>query len=416
MILAVVLLLVGFSIQLRRERASVTSRVDSPPVVAPSPIVGSDVGGVTSQSRTTAPPEPFSAVAAPNVPPAPAPYDLHGPSPDLLELDAVITRQLPPGQVEALSEWVSGGGGERWLLTRWEGWYHDVGVADELLAACGAEWTGVRAGRLQSAHLDDDRTLQVSFLEGGRVVGTLRLHWLAPRANGGRQDTLHPPRVAIIIDDMGMNVDIARRLADIPAALTFSVFPFASRSVETAALLRERRRYVMLHLPMEPHGYPEIDPGPGALLVDMTDVRCVQLLDSALEAFPGIAGINNHMGSRLTEDEHKMTLVMRFLAARSRPHFFVDSRTSAASVAYETACREHVAALQRDVFLDNIRDPQYITAQLEKLLAIAGLRRTAVGIGHPYPETVAALARLPELCERAGVEVVPVNELLPAAE
>jgi hypothetical protein len=393
----VLVLLLGFGIQLQRERDAVP-----PPA---SPVAGPATGGVSGTSRPAVPP--------PAVPVGSLSHDLHGPAPELFELDAVISRELPPGQVEARSEWVFRAG-ERWCLTRWEGWYQDVDVADALLKACGSHWRDARAGRVLAAHFDDDRTLQVTFLEQERMVGALRLHWLAPRApEDGRDIVTPPPRVAIIIDDMGMDVDIARRFADIPAALTFSVFPFAAHSAETAALLRRRERFVMLHMPMEPHGYPEIDPGPGALLVAMSDVRCIQLLAAALAAFPDITGMNNHMGSCLTEDRHKMTLVMRFLAAQTTPVFFVDSRTSAASVAYETACREHVPALQRDVFLDNIKDSQYITAQLEKLLAIAGRRRTAVGIGHPYPETVAALSRLPELCARSGVKVVPVNELLP---
>jgi hypothetical protein len=197
------------------------------------------------------------------------------------------------------------------------------------------------------------------------------------------------PRVAIIIDDLGYDRGVARGFLELDFPLSISVLPLAPR---TRVILEEARRQrvdVMLHLPMEPKGYPEMDPGPGALLQCMSESEIRSVVTGHLARVAEAEGVNNHMGSRLTESRDKMTAVMEVL--RERGLFFVDSKTSPKSVAFAVARDMGVPAAKRNVFLDNEPTHEYITIQMEHLLNTARHRGRAVGIAHPFPETLGFL-------------------------
>ena len=246
------------------------------------------------------------------------------------------------------------------------------------------------------------------LISGDRVVLIAELTSLRPppvlMEQGGR------PQIAIIIDDMGRSLKVARELAALDLPLTFAVFPHLPASRRVAELLVRQSHDVMLHLPMEPRNWPRMDPGPGALFCRMSEDEFCRVLDADLKAVPGIVGVNNHMGSRLTEDREKMKLVMRALAGTGL--FFIDSRTINDTVAGREAAAAGIPVLQRDVFLDNRPEVKAILEQVGVLIAVARSRGYAVGIGHPYPETVAALGKVASLAEAAGVELVPVRELV----
>ncbi|HDS15606.1 MAG TPA: divergent polysaccharide deacetylase family protein [Proteobacteria bacterium] len=220
---------------------------------------------------------------------------------------------------------------------------------------------------------------------------------------------LRRPRLAIVIDDLGLSLSSAAEFAAISLPLTFAVLPRLENSKRVAGYLQERRCDMILHLPMEPRDYPDVDPGPGALLCAMDEKQMRSTLLENLASVPGIIGVNNHMGSRLTANPVKMRMVMRVL--RDRELFFLDSLTIAGSCAYEEARAAGIPALRRDVFLDNLRDEQHILLQLRTLLTVAAIRGTAIGIGHPYAETAAALKKFHRMAEQAGVEIVALRRL-----
>ncbi len=223
-----------------------------------------------------------------------------------------------------------------------------------------------------------------------------------------------PPRVAIVFDDLGRDLAAADRLLATGEAITFSVLPFLPHSQETAERVHAAGEGVLLHLPMEPQAYPRLRPGRGGLLVAMDEATLRGQLDEDLAAVPFIDGVNNHMGSRLTEEATPMAVVMEALAARHL--FFLDSRTTPHSVAVEAAERAGVPWLVRDLFLDNDQHPEAIAAQFDKLIDLALTRGHAIAIGHPHPATLDALeAALPRLHE-AGIAVVPLADLLPRGE
>ncbi len=218
------------------------------------------------------------------------------------------------------------------------------------------------------------------------------------------------PRVAILIDDLGSDSAAAERIARWPYAVAGAVLPGLPASARTARLLEEAGKEVLLHLPMEPRGYPDVRPGPGVVLRSQSTEEIVRTLQSDLESVPGAVGVNNHMGSAATADPRVMQAVAQVLARRGL--FFVDSRTTDATVAREVVRQEHVPAVSRRVFLDDRATPEAIEWSLAELAARARSEGSALALGHPYPATLDVLEReLPGLASR-GVRLVRVSELV----
>lgn len=217
-------------------------------------------------------------------------------------------------------------------------------------------------------------------------------------------------RMTIIMDDLGRDLATAQMLARIDLLVTFAILPNAPAATEVAEFAHRHGREVLLHLPMEPENYPAADPGPEALWLETPEVEVRTLLAGYFSRVPHAVGGNNHMGSRFTANREAMGRVLAVL--RERGVFFVDSVTSAESVAFAEAGRYGVPALRRDVFLDNEAQVEAIRAQLRKLADLAAHRGTAVGICHPHAATLEALRReAPEL-KRRRIEVVPASQLL----
>jgi polysaccharide deacetylase 2 family uncharacterized protein YibQ len=223
---------------------------------------------------------------------------------------------------------------------------------------------------------------------------------------------LQPPmaRVAIVIDDMGWDLPMTQALLALDVPLSFAIIPQSPYQSETVEAVQQYGRDILLHLPMEPHGYPKVNPGKQALLSDMSSPELTAHLQGALQAMPMAVGVNNHMGSRLTENPQAMRVVMREL--QQRDLFFLDSRTSLRSQAYQVARAMGVRAGQRQVFLDHNVQPEQISHQLYQLINLAQKHGRAIGIGHPRVETLHALQRLLPALHAAGIEVVPVSHLI----
>lgn len=217
----------------------------------------------------------------------------------------------------------------------------------------------------------------------------------------------HGPRVTIIIDDIGYVKPVAERFIDFHLPLTLAVFPFSPHGRQIAEKARQKGLDVMLHLPMEPNEYPAVDPGQGALLTRMTPDQIIETLRANLDQIEGIKGVNNHMGSRLTADADKMNQV--FTVLKQQGLYFVDSRTTAASITYQAARLLQVPYAHRDVFLDNVQTHEAVRRQVNLLVETARKKGEAVGIGHPYPVTYEVLREmLPELTEK--VRLVTASE------
>ena len=217
------------------------------------------------------------------------------------------------------------------------------------------------------------------------------------------------PRIAIIIDDLGYDSDIALSFIQLDLLLSFSVLPSAPFTGLIVCEAKKEGCEILLHLPMEPKKYPSVNPGPGALLLSMDEEEIRRILDQDLKEIPGARGVNNHMGSSFTEDHDKMLVVLRELKKRNL--YFIDSRTSNSTVGFSLARKIGVLTAKRSVFLDNDLGPGAIRMQMERLLNMAKHTGAAIGIGHPYQET---LRILKEYCSILKTEyrLVPVSELV----
>lgn len=221
--------------------------------------------------------------------------------------------------------------------------------------------------------------------------------------------TVSKPRLAIIMDDLGRDLGSARTLLGIDLPVTFAILPGEAQAARVARLAHQQGREVLIHIPMEPRSYPVIDPGDDALLVEQGPEELRRRFQIYLQQVPHASGANNHMGSRFTE--HAEGLATVFAEMKQAGLFFVDSITSPKSVALAGARQSGLRAVGRDLFLDNVQDVERIAAEIRKLVAVAEKRGQAVGICHPYPQTMEALRREAPFL-RARVEVVPVSHLL----
>jgi len=219
------------------------------------------------------------------------------------------------------------------------------------------------------------------------------------------------PRVAIILDDVGYDRPLAEKFIGLNAGLTLSILPHSPHQQAIARMAHAQGVEIMLHLPMEPVEYPEITPGPGALLTSMSPDELLKRLEENLQAVPHVKGVNNHMGSKLTT--HSEQIYQVFSVLKRRGLYFIDSRTTEASVCQPSARLLQLPFAQRDVFLDHFQDPAFIRKQMRELVRLAKHKGEALGIAHPHPSTYAVLKEvLPEL--RQQVELVPASRLVRA--
>ncbi|MCF8468777.1 MAG: divergent polysaccharide deacetylase family protein [Sneathiella sp.] len=222
---------------------------------------------------------------------------------------------------------------------------------------------------------------------------------LAPPRNG-------KPMIAMIIDDVGLSQERVDELAELPALLTLAFLPYAPALQSKVDQVRSRGDEVMLHLPMEPTD-DHMDPGPDALLTELSDDEIRRRTIKNLDSFTGYVGVNNHMGSRFTANGKAMAIVMDIMAQRGL--LFLDSKTTAASTGYRLAVERGMPSAKRDVFIDNVIAEQAILLQLQKVERIAEHNGVAIAIGHPHPATIEALKKwLPEMKKR-GFLFVPVS-------
>jgi hypothetical protein len=236
---------------------------------------------------------------------------------------------------------------------------------------------------------------------------------LATDTTGARSETkvapLNTSKVVIVIDDFGPDAGIAQKFASLPFPVTISVLPFQAHSRDIAQMAHQAGREVILHLPMEPLDRGA-DPGRGALLLSMSGKQIRQSIEAALDTSPFFEGVNNHMGSRITQDVRIMKTLMSEL--KRRDLFFIDSMTTSDSVGWKMAQELSVPTLKRDIFLDDNPSQDAINAQIAKLVEIAKTQGMALAIGHPHAETLRSLQAAAARLGEEGIEPVTARSLI----
>lgn len=230
---------------------------------------------------------------------------------------------------------------------------------------------------------------------------TAQAHDAPPPASDAPPHKLY---LSLVIDDLGQTPQRDQRVLALPGPVALSILPDARFATQLANATHAAGKTVMLHLPMDPAS------GPYAWHPEQPLSELQARLDAALKVVPHAQGLNNHMGSRMTAQPVAMAWLMLRLQQDHR--FFIDSRTSAATVAATEAQKIGLASLSRDIFLDDDMRPEAVTTQFEAALKLARKQGSALMIGHPHPATLALLEReLPRLHDR-GFELIDVQQLI----
>ena len=216
--------------------------------------------------------------------------------------------------------------------------------------------------------------------------------------------------VAIVVDDMGSSLKEVQELVAIGQPLTFAIIPGLARSRSVAEYAHSHGRDVILHMPMQPQGYPNQRVEGNALLLDQSAEEIASRLQGYFREVPYIVGANNHMGSSFTEHEEQMGVVMA--ALKEKGLFFLDSRTSARSVGQAMAARAGIKSASRNIFLDNVQSVEAIRNELVSAARMAGKKGWVIAICHPHPATIQALRETMPLLSREGTVFVRVGELV----
>jgi polysaccharide deacetylase 2 family uncharacterized protein YibQ len=249
------------------------------------------------------------------------------------------------------------------------------------------------------------------YLHEGLPTHTIHIHVPSKSVSS----TSHPtptasgPRLAVILDDLGSDRAAADAVFGLSYPLTISVLPNHEHSIDIAEEAHRRGFGVMLHLPMESVGkeHPEAQ----ELRPGMTAEQVSAMVDEFLKNVPDVAGVNNHQGSEATADPALMSELMPVL--RDHKLFYVDSRTTAATVAFDTAQRDGVHSAFRNVpFLDDVAEVAAVRKQLELAIRGAHEKGEAIAIGHPHPATLQALREVLPHAREEGVQLVLASELV----
>jgi len=217
------------------------------------------------------------------------------------------------------------------------------------------------------------------------------------------------PRIAIIIDDVGMDRAHTQRAIALKGPVTLAFLAFAPDLANQTEAARADGHELLLHVPMEPVN-PTAGMGANALTTEQTDDEVLRRLRWDLDRFPDYVGINNQMGSKFTSEAEPMRVVMGELRARGL--LFVDSRTIATTVGAQAARDAGVPFAARDVFLDDESASADVPARLKQLEDLARRKGTAIAIGHPRDTTFAALQRWLPTLPAKGIVLVPVSAIV----
>ena len=235
---------------------------------------------------------------------------------------------------------------------------------------------------------------------------TEKPHWLK---NALPVNLSNKPKIAIVLDDMGVDQRRSRIATQLKGPLTLSYLTYARDLAHQTQQARTAGHELMLHVPMEPSS-SDVDPGPNVLLSGVPTSETIAALKWGLEQFSGFIGINNHMGSRFTSNLEGMRTVMQEL--KKRELVFLDSVTSGSTKGQIAANQIGVPFIARNIFLDHIDDINEIKNRLSDVKRLAKKQGYAIAIGHPRDATLKALKSWLEENDMDNFQLVPISALI----
>ncbi len=257
-----------------------------------------------------------------------------------------------------------------------------------------------------------EKISHIWLVEGGEDE-RLNVLFSCARPVAEKEEAPPPPPgnlVAIIIDDMGNSLDVLQEIVDLDTPLTISILPYSRYAEETARLAHDNGLEVMLHLPGESLNHPEgNDNTDGIILSGMKEEEIRILVEDSLARVPFAKGVNNHMGSKITQEEMSMRPILDLLKERNL--FFLDSRTTSRSIAYDLARKMGLGSAYRNVFLDSTVGVDFSRQKMIELFRRSQKTGSSVGIAHPFPETLQALKENIHLLEIYNVRPVFASQV-----
>jgi len=236
---------------------------------------------------------------------------------------------------------------------------------------------------------------------------------IEPEKKITESDQVYAPKynAALIIDDMGNSIDNIKDICSLKKDLTIAVLPFSPFAKETARIAHQNGLEVILHLPLESmNNVYDNENTLGIINSRMDQKEITNILYANLKQVPFISGVNTHMGSKITKDKKIMGIILDKL--RKQNLYFIDSRTTAQSVAYNIAQKMNIPSAYRHVFLDSKTEQGYIKSQLIKLFETAEKNGSAVGICHPFPETIQVLKENIHRAEKFNVNLLFASKIV----
>ncbi len=241
-------------------------------------------------------------------------------------------------------------------------------------------------------------------------ITKLRPDALPPKKRKARKKfTGGKAKIAIVIDDVGMNIKQSNAAINLPNEVTLAMLPYAKTVRDLAKKAKAKGHELIIHTPMEAMN-DDVSLGSMALYTDMGRKEFQDEFNKIANSFEGYVGVNNHMGSRLTQDTKAMDMLMRELNKRGL--FFLDSKTIGNSIAAQTAETHGIPNVTRDIFLDHEGTAEFVLNALKKTERVARQTGSAIAIGHPKKVTMAALRRWIPTLEDKGFELVPLSTLV----
>lgn len=218
------------------------------------------------------------------------------------------------------------------------------------------------------------------------------------------------PMMAIIIDDGGYNLENFKKILNLRKPITYAILPEAPFTQETSLLARQKGNQVLLHLPMEPQEGNHAPLENNMIRCRMTPQQIKNIIYNALKQVPEARGINNHMGSKATENHKVMKTLMEVL--KKEKLFYIDSNTSIKSVGPLLAAQNGVPFARNERFIDQEKNVSAIKNAIRKAIKKAQKEGKVVIIGHPYAETGQALGEIISEIEREGIKLVYASEVV----
>lgn len=241
------------------------------------------------------------------------------------------------------------------------------------------------------------------------IESTLLIYlWISLAKRIPKSPTLVEGKITIVIDDWGYNLNNLHILERIKYPLTISILPNLKFSKAIAEEVHRQGRQIILHLPMQPHEKVRLEQD--TIMIFMDEPTIIDIIDKNLADIPYVSGVSNHMGSKATEDLKTMGIIFKELKKRNL--YFLDSLVSPKSVCSDLSKTMHIMFAQRDVFLDNKKEPEYIRKQIHRLKTKARIYGQAIGIGHDRKITLEILREVMPNIEEEGYKFVFVSELV----